>query len=74
MKYLYILCHLNKKNEDIKTIGKFTSLEKAKNVIEEYKQYKGFKDNPDGFFIDKYEINKLYWQDGYFKKQKEIKI
>ncbi len=74
MEFLYEIYHLNKKNDDLKIVGRFTSLKEVKKIIEEYKQYEGFKDNPNGFFIDKYEINKLCWQDGYFKKQKEIKI
>ena len=67
MKYVYIVYHLNKKNDDLKEIGVFASLVGANKVIEKYRQYEGFSEQPLGFFIDRYEVNKMYWQDGYFK-------
>ena len=66
---IYVLYHLHKVMEDNirsyydgKEIGQFFSIEEAKEVLEKYKKVKGFKDYPEGFHIDEYQIDSLYNQ------------
>ena len=49
-----------KKYLDSKGIGNFYSLEKAKEIVNEYKNLKGFKDYPNGFKITEYTIDSIY--------------
>ena len=66
MKYVYIVHHFNKYSADRKSIGEFSSQAKAKAVVAKYRNFREFKDTPDGFYIDKYELNKMYWTEGYY--------
>lgn len=66
MKYVYIVHHVNPKNDDEKRIGFYLSLAEAEAVVAKYRSFKGFKDAPDCFYIDKYELNKMYWTEGYY--------
>ena len=65
MKYVYTVYHVNPKNDDKKSIGVYFSLIEAEAVVAKYKSIKGFRDAPDHFYIDKYELNKMYWSEGY---------
>jgi hypothetical protein len=73
MNYIYIVSHLNPKNDDEKHIGSYLSYEEAAQVVEKYKQFEGFRDAPDHFYIDKYEIGKLYWPEGYYSVKLKVK-
>jgi hypothetical protein len=66
MRYVYVVHHFNKYNADIKSIGEFSSPAEAKAVVTKYKNFKGFKDTPDGFYVDAYELDKMYWSEGYY--------
>ena len=66
MNHVYVVHHVNPQNDEEKHIGVYLSLEEAKEVVEKYKKFKGFKDAPDHFYIDKYELNKMYWTEGYY--------
>lgn len=46
-------------------IGLYTSFERAKETIEKYKLLPGFKDYPDDFYLEVYEINKNHWEEGF---------
>jgi len=70
---IYKVYHVNPKNDDEKPIGVYLSLQEAKEVIEKYKTFKGFKDAPDHFYIDKYELNKMYWAEGYYSVKVKTK-
>lgn len=67
MKKVYLALHLNSENEieDIKIIGIFSSLKTAKDTIALLKKKKGFKNNPKGFSIDEYIIDKTHWKEGF---------
>ena len=62
-RYIYILKHKHKVATDgddvfdTKLIGGFSSEIKALQTIEKYKSIEGFKDYPDGFIIEKIEID-----------------
>ena len=76
---VYLLQHLHiKKNacEDVKIIGIYSTREKALSAVEWAKLQPGFCDHPDiidpfmdenteGFYIDKYPLNKDCWVDGF---------
>ena len=64
--HIYRVYHVNPKNDDEKPIGVYCSEQEALEVIEKYKRFEGFKDSPDCFYIDKYELDKTYWTEGYY--------
>ena len=66
ISFFYLVHHLNPKNDSIKEIGIYSSLREAEVIVEKYKTLKGFKDSPEGFYIDPYELNKMYWAEGYY--------
>ena len=77
---VFIVQHLhtiNEDEEDIKIIGIYSSREKAFAAITRLKTKSGFKDfhrlidpslddQSDGFYIDKYELDKDDWSEGFF--------
>ncbi|MFL0802315.1 MAG: hypothetical protein K6L81_01250 [Agarilytica sp.] len=68
MKTLYIVQHVHELSdglEDEKLIGVFDRIETAEAAIKELKEKPGFSSSTNGFYIDKYEVNKLHWQDGF---------
>ena len=48
-----------------KLIGVYSSEAEAEAAKARKLQYEGFRDEPDGFLIDKYELNRDYWSEGY---------
>jgi hypothetical protein len=50
--------------DETKLIGIFSSKEKAEKAIEEYKKISGFKNYPENFYIDQYELDKRHWEEG----------
>lgn len=69
MKYIYTVQHVNDKNGDAKHLGSYPTMQRATEVVEKYRKIKGFKDSPNGFFIDRYEVDKEYWQEGYVTRK-----
>jgi len=68
MKYVFVLQHTHvysEDDEDTKFIGVYKSKENAEVAIEKLKTVTGFNKCPSGFCIDKYEIGKTFWQEGY---------
>ncbi len=71
MKVVYVLQHSYEIGEEgefdeTKLIGIYSSKEKAEKVIEIYKALPGFKEYPIScFHIDKYEIDKDHWSEGF---------
>jgi hypothetical protein len=53
--------------EETKTIGIYSTKEKAEETIEKFKKIQGFKDYPDCFFIDEYMVDKDHWTEGFIK-------
>lgn len=52
--------------EQIKTIGIYSSKEKAEQARERYKTKKGFNRFPiDCFYISEYELDEDHWTDGF---------
>lgn len=73
---IYVATHFDKFNADIKNVGTFSSRARAEAVVAQYKTYKGFRDTLEGFYIDKYEVDKAYWTSGYYdiKVDKHTKL
>lgn len=64
MKYIYSLSHSHLVSGqdpidtvDTKFIGYFSSYESACDIENKYKKIIGFKDYPDGFYIEKVQID-----------------
>ncbi len=64
---VYLLTHIRNEEEldAFKTIGIFSSKEKAEEAILTLSTKPGFKDYPDNFNIGGYEIDKVFWVDGF---------
>ncbi|MCM1090827.1 MAG: hypothetical protein NC092_12425 [Butyrivibrio sp.] len=65
---VYLLQHsyeMENGSEETKILGIFSSNLEAEKAIEKYKKLSGFKERPDDFYIDEYELNRKYWAEGY---------
>lgn len=65
---VYLLQHSYEKDngcDETKTLGIFSSEENAKDAIQNYINLPGFKDMPDEFYIDVYELDKQHWSEGF---------
>jgi hypothetical protein len=68
--HIYLLQHvhvlsIDPECEDIKIIGMYSTEEKALAAKERLSKQPGFTSAPDGFHIDKYEVDKDNWIEGY---------
>ena len=66
--HMYVLQHmrdLGDDEEEIKLIGVFSSEATAKAAIAELLTKPGFSAHPDGFHIDRYEVDVIEWADGF---------
>lgn len=67
-KEVYLLQHsyeLDNGCDETKLLGVFSSKQEAKEAIKQYKQLPGFRNKPENFHIDKYEVDKKYWVEGF---------
>ena len=77
MDCVYLLEHSYQQIEgdydttETKTLGIFSSKEEAETAVEFYKTLKGFKDYPDCFNIDRYELNDKEWTEGFVTVEDE---
>jgi len=65
---VYVLQHIHTMPsgvEDVKFIGVYSSLEKARAAIGRFRQKPGFSDAPDGFHTDEYRVDTDHWIEGY---------
>ena len=60
---VYLLEHIYELegHDEVRTLGIYSSKEKAEEAILYYKKLSGFKNLLDGFNIDEYEINERCW-------------
>ncbi len=71
MKNVYLLQHTyfygdNNEHEETKILGIFDSSDKAQAAISQYNKLPGFRDFSDECFsIDKYQLNKTEWSEGF---------
>ncbi len=65
---VYVLQHsreVGDDEEDIKLIGVFSSEEKGQEAIETLRGKPGFSQYLDGFSLDRYELDHVWWSDGF---------
>lgn len=68
MKYVFVIQHLREDPDgydNVKFIGVYSTRELAERVVESYKRLPGFSEYPEGFYIDRYEIDKDHWTEGF---------
>jgi homoserine kinase type II len=65
-RYVSNRCRDKDLEDRAKLIGVYTDEEEAKRAIGRVKGQPGFRDYPDGFIIDCYELNQDNWADGFF--------
>ncbi|WP_186419667.1 hypothetical protein [Bosea sp. CS1GBMeth4] len=68
MTTVFVLFHTHDLGEgetDDKLIGVYASLADAQHAQARTAALKGFRDAPEGFVIDPYEIGKDHWTEGY---------
>jgi len=56
---------LNEDEENVKLIGIYETEELANAAVVKAKTLPGFEDYPDGFHVDKYELNQDHWLEGF---------
>ena len=64
---VYLLEHVHSVNddEDIKTLGIYSSEAQALEAVERFRKLPGFSAAPDGFSVDPYEVDQDCWSSGY---------
>jgi len=69
MDKVYLLHHVrpetNEREEDVKLIGAYSSEAAANAAIQRLKVQLGFRDYPDDFTVEAYEIDKDHWTEGF---------
>lgn len=67
MKSVIVLHHVCKVNEqdEVKMIGVYANQAEANQAIQRLRDCPGFKEYPDGFESNEYEINKDHWAEGF---------
>jgi hypothetical protein len=65
---VYVLQHVHSHgptNEEIKMIGVYSSEQAAQRTVDRLRGALGFRDAPDGFVVDCYEVDTDHWVEGY---------
>jgi hypothetical protein len=68
MDAAYVVQHIhiiNDDEEDVKMIGVYSSEQLAQEAVARLSSQPGFCDVPDGFHIDRYELDKDHWTEGF---------
>ena len=51
--------------DKVKFIGVYSSDERARAAVDRAKGLSGFRDHPDGFSVDPYEVDMDHWTEGF---------
>ena len=51
--------------DEVKFIGVYSTKERARAAVDRAKPLSGFRDHPDGFSVDPYEVDMDHWTDGF---------
>jgi hypothetical protein len=65
---VYLLQHVAREgseDEDVKTLGIFSSRKKAEDAIRRFRTLAGFKRYPNGFYFSRFAVNQLQWLEGF---------
>jgi homoserine kinase type II len=59
--------------EETKIIGIYSSEKNAEGAVEKYKKLPGFKDYPDAFYIDRFQLDMGFWVEGFITGDEALK-
>lgn len=67
MKTVFVLHHIYDRDgsDEVKLIGVFRTREDADHAVGELINKDGFSSYPDGFEITEYELDRIWWSDGF---------
>jgi hypothetical protein len=75
MDHVYLLHHIRKDDtymDDAKLIGVYSSQTTADEAVNRLRYQPGFVDYPEGFHIEKYELNKDHWVEGFISSDEAM--
>jgi hypothetical protein len=67
MDPLFVLLHSLPETGRVKVVGIYSSLALAEAAKERSMVLPGFADEPDGFTIEQYEVDRDHWQRGFVR-------
>ena len=67
MKLVFVLLHSLPETGRIKVVGVYSSRELAEAAEERTRLLPGFADEPDGFTIELYEVDRDHWPRGFVR-------
>jgi hypothetical protein len=73
---VYVVMHVRElpdDDEDTKMIGVYLSELEAQRAVERLRLVEGFRYYPDGFSVDRYELNKDHWTEGFISWAEALK-
>ena len=64
---VYVLQHLREdaESEDVKFLGVYSSRAAAEAAINRVRDKPGFRDYPDGFYLDPHALDADHWTEGF---------
>lgn len=68
MTHVCVLQHVHvapNGDEDVKLIGVYVTEADAQAAVSRLRQQPGFREQPEGFHISRYELNKDHWTEGF---------
>ena len=68
MKTVHVLHHVMREfqdDEDVKLIGVYSTVDRAREAITRLMAQPGFRENPAGFQCGAYELDKDHWTEGF---------
>jgi len=65
VSHMYTIHNIHTFLDDERIIGVFLDEQKANEVVDNYKEKKGFKNYPNDFIVGRFIINNLLWTSGF---------
>ena len=72
LRSVYLLQHVAREgsnDEDVKVLGIYSNESKAKRAIERLVKLPGFNRHPEGFYVDRYQLDKSDWIEGFVTRR-----
>jgi len=67
MESLFVLLHSLPETGRVKVVGIYSSRSLAEAALERTRLLPGFAEEPEGFSIDQYEVDKDHWSRGFVR-------
>ena len=67
MELLFVLLHSLPETGRVKVVGVYSSRELAEAAVERTRLLPGFADEPGGFTIEQYEVDRDHWPRGFVR-------